>query len=161
MMTLIIDLLMMGRTFMTFSVVGILESVHIADMASSFASHAVQAVRFPFPANGEVTLHPVKARNAGRPPHLASPSAWAMAVASRYRNGWFASGSTKCEPETVANNLLRHTNAYNYNICFNSSEKNLVLPMFSSICGMHGHPSVRLFVCTTHQPCNVTIRGRR
>ena len=39
---------------MTLSVVGILESVHIADVASSFASHAVQAVRFPFPANGEV-----------------------------------------------------------------------------------------------------------
>ena len=70
-----IDLLMMGRTFLTLSVVGILESVHIADVASSFAYHAVQAVRFPFPANGEVTSHPVKARNAGRPPHLASPSA--------------------------------------------------------------------------------------
>ena len=92
---------------MTLSVVGILESVHIADVASSYASHAVQTVRFPFPANGEVVSHPVKARNAGRPPHLASPSACAIAVVSRYRNGWFASGNTKCEPETVTTNLLR------------------------------------------------------
>ena len=55
-----------------------------SDVASS--SHAVQAVRFPFPANGEVTSHPVKARNAERPPHLALPRAWTIAVASRYRN---------------------------------------------------------------------------
>ena len=44
-----------------------------SDVASS--SHAVQAVRFPFPANGEVTSHSVKARNAERPPHLALPRA--------------------------------------------------------------------------------------
>ena len=55
---------------MTLHVVGILDSVHRADVAS----HAVQAVRFPFPANDEVTSHPVKAWNAGRPLHLASPS---------------------------------------------------------------------------------------
>ena len=60
---------------MTLSVIDILESVHIADVASSYASHAVQAVRSPFPANDEVTSHPVKAWNAGRPPHVASPSA--------------------------------------------------------------------------------------
>ena len=60
-----VNLLMMGITFMTLSVVGILDSVQIADVAS----HAVQAVYFPFPANDEVTSHPVKARNAGRPPH--------------------------------------------------------------------------------------------
>ena len=60
---------------MTISVVGIIDSVHRAEVASSYASHAVQAVRFPFPANDEVTSHPVKARNAGRPPHVASPSA--------------------------------------------------------------------------------------
>ena len=72
---IVIYLLMMGRTFVTLSVVGILDSVHISDVASSYAPYAVQAVRFPFPANGEVTSHPVKARDAGRPPHLASPSA--------------------------------------------------------------------------------------
>ena len=60
---------------MTLSVVGILVSVHRADVASSYAYHAVQAVRFPFPANDEVTSHPVKAWHAGKPPHLASPSA--------------------------------------------------------------------------------------
>ena len=60
---------------MTLSVVGILDSVHRADVASSYASHAVQAVRFPFPVNDEVTSHHVKAWNAGMPPHLASPSA--------------------------------------------------------------------------------------
>ena len=59
---------------MTLSVVGILDSLHRADMASSYASHAVQAVHFPFPAIDEVRSHPVKAWNAGRPPHLASPS---------------------------------------------------------------------------------------
>ena len=53
---------------MTLSVVGILDSVHRA-------SHAVQAVRFPFPVNDEVTSDHVKAWNAGMPPHLASPSA--------------------------------------------------------------------------------------
>ena len=76
-----INLSVMGRTFMTLSVVGILDSVHRVDVASS---HAVQAVHFPFPANDEDTSHPVKAWNGGRPPHLASPSAWA--VASIYRN---------------------------------------------------------------------------
>ena len=54
---------------MTVTVVGILDSVHRADVVSSYASHAVQAVRFPFPANDEVTSHPVKAWNGGRPPH--------------------------------------------------------------------------------------------
>ncbi len=44
----------MGRTFMTLSVVGILDSVHRADVASSYPSNAVQAVSFPFPANDEV-----------------------------------------------------------------------------------------------------------
>ena len=72
--------------------------------------HAVQAVRFPFPTNGEVTSHPVKAWNAGRPSHLASPSAWAI-----YSCGVKipeCSASTKWEPETVTTILLRHTNAY-------------------------------------------------
>ena len=40
---------------MTLAVVGILDSVLIADVASSYASNAVQVVHFPFPANGEVT----------------------------------------------------------------------------------------------------------
>ena len=39
---------------MTLSVVGILDSVHRADVASSYPSNAVQAVSFPFPANDEV-----------------------------------------------------------------------------------------------------------
>ena len=42
---------------MTLSVVGILDFVHRADVASSYAYHAVQAVRFPFPANDEVKSH--------------------------------------------------------------------------------------------------------
>ena len=46
---------------MTLSAVGILDSVHGADVESSYAPHAVQAVRFPFPANDEVTSHRVKA----------------------------------------------------------------------------------------------------
>ena len=71
-----------------------------------------------------------------------------------------ASASTKCEPETFTTNRLRHTNAYDYNIYVNSSENILVHPMFSSISGIYEHPSVRLFVCTTHQPCKVT-RGKR
>ena len=45
---------------MTLSVVGIIDSVHRTDVASSYASHAVQAVRFPFPANDEVTSDHVK-----------------------------------------------------------------------------------------------------
>ena len=62
---------------MTRSVVGILDSVHCvhSGVASSYTSHAVQAVRFHFPANDEVTSHPVNALTAGRPTHLASPSA--------------------------------------------------------------------------------------
>ena len=128
----------MGRTFMTLSVVGILDSVHIADVASSYASHGVQAVRFPFPANGEVKSHPVKARNAGRPHHFANCLSHNCCVKILECR---ASASTKCEPETVTTNLLRHTNAYDYNICVNSSEKNLVDPMFSYICGMYEHPS--------------------
>ena len=60
-----INLSIMGRTFMTLSVVDILDSVHRADVASSYA---VQAVRFPFPANDEVTSYPVKAWNTGTPP---------------------------------------------------------------------------------------------
>ena len=58
---------------MTLSIVGFLDSVHRSDVASTYASHAVQVVHFPSPANGEVTSHPVKARNVGRPPHLALP----------------------------------------------------------------------------------------
>ena len=60
---------------MTLYVVGILDSVHRADVASSYASHAIQAICFPYPANDEVTSDHVKAWNAGMPPHLASSSA--------------------------------------------------------------------------------------
>ena len=48
---------------MTLPVVGIIDSVHRADVASPYAYHADQAVRFPLPANDEVTSHPVKAWN--------------------------------------------------------------------------------------------------
>ena len=81
-----INLSIVGRTFMILSVVGILDSGHIADVASSYASHALQAMHFPFPPNDEVRSHRFKAWNARRPPHLASPIAWSISVVSKYRN---------------------------------------------------------------------------
>jgi hypothetical protein len=67
-------------------VVGVSASVHRAAVASSKTFHADQVIRFPFPANADVTSHPVKAWNAGSALHLLLPSAGAMVVASRYRN---------------------------------------------------------------------------
>ena len=102
-----INLSVMGRTFMTLSVVDILDSVHIVDVASSCCPGGT----FSFP--GEWRRYLTSSQG------MEWRKATAFSVAkclSCCVNIPECSASTKCEPETVTTNILRHTNAYDYDI---------------------------------------------
>ena len=150
-----VNLLMMGRTFMTLSVVGMLDSRR----GITTCIPCCPGGTFSLPGEWRSYVTSSQGTEYRKATTFSIAKCLSHSCCVKIPE-CRASASTKCESETVTTNLLRHTNAYDYNICVNSSEKNLVHPMFSSICGMYEHPSGRLFVCTTHQPCKVT-RGRR
>ena len=105
-----INLSIMGRTFMTLYVVGILDSVHRAGVAS------------PCCPSGTFSLPDEWRSYVTSSQGMECRKVIAFSVAKCLSHSCCVkipecrdSASTKCEPETVTTILLRHTNAYDYN----------------------------------------------